>query len=145
MCDESQDQPQDERPEERQARERAQRIAREDQAAADFAAASQGGEPPEARALRESDFCTEHEAARYLGITSQTLIHWRTFSPPKGPPFVLVFRRARYPITLLQQWAADHPPYRTPAGQVRYPVNRRPEPETNLFDALREMAAERTQ
>lgn len=44
------------------------------------------------------------DAADYLGVSRGTLEHWRTESPPKGPPFVRLGFQVRYRVADLHQW-----------------------------------------
>ena len=47
-----------------------------------------------------------HEASKYLGIATQTLIGWRMNG--KGPPFVRLGDKAiRYRIADLDKWVED--------------------------------------
>jgi hypothetical protein len=85
--------------------------------------------------LHERDFADEKDAARFLGVTPQTLRGWRHWSPPVGPPFLTILGTARYPIAALKAWAAANPPKRTQKMWLKYPVHRKPpEPQTDIFD-----------
>jgi excisionase family DNA binding protein len=54
--------------------------------------------------MQKPELLNTGDAAAYLGISRGTLEHWRTESPPKGPPYVRLGFQVRYRAADLAAW-----------------------------------------
>jgi predicted DNA-binding transcriptional regulator AlpA len=54
--------------------------------------------------MHKPELLNTGDAAAYLGISRGTLEHWRTESPPKGPPYVRLGFQVRYRTADLVGW-----------------------------------------
>lgn len=54
--------------------------------------------------MENQQFLSTQEAADYLGLSTQTLIGWRSGEAPQGPPFHRLGLKVRYKLEDLESW-----------------------------------------
>lgn len=57
----------------------------------------------------DNELFTRQQVATMTQLSTKTFANWASMVPPKGPPFVKIGGKCRYPAKAFRAWQAEQP------------------------------------